>query len=162
MAIEHKIAKVFQLEGDSWLRHANPWSIGSRFATLPFLILAVWSRVWIGWYSLIPIVLLIIWLLINPTLFKKPKRFDGWAAKAVLGERFWTERSKRPIPKHHIAVVYILTVFQVIGTITLFIGLYYLEIYHTIAGAFLIYTFKIWFLDRMVWIYQDMSEVLEE
>ena len=157
MSIEKKIAKVFRLEGDSWMKHANPWSVWSRFATLPFLIVAIWSRVWIGWYCIIPITLLVIWLLINPTLFKKPKNFDNWGSKAVLGERYWSERKTAPVPKHHARPVSILTVLQSIGGITLVIGLWQLDLSLTIIGAITAYLSKMWFLDRMVWVYNDMT-----
>ncbi len=75
---------------EKWLKHANPWSLITRF-----LILAVWSRVWLGWYSLIPIILLIIWTLVNPVIF--------------------------PI------------------------------------GTIFIYLAKMWFLNRMVWVYMEMK-----
>lgn len=159
MTIEKKIAKTFGLEGDSWQKHANPWSIWTRFATMPLLILAVWSRVWIGWYCLIPIVVLIIWLLINPTLFKKPDSFDNWGAKAVFGEKYWTERKKRPVPKHHHTPIIILTVLQSVGGLLLIYGLWKLHLLVTILAAVLVYMSKMWFLDRMVWIYEDMQVV---
>jgi hypothetical protein len=41
---ERRVASLFGLKGDSWMRHANPWSVWTRFAVLPLLILAVWSR----------------------------------------------------------------------------------------------------------------------
>lgn len=157
MTLEKKIAKTFNLEGDNWLKHANPWSIWTRFATLPFLILAIWSRVWIGWYSLIPITLLIIWLIINPTLFKKPKNLDNWGSKSVLGEKYWSERKTNLVPKQHYSLITILTVLQTIGGITLIIGLWKLDLSLTIIGSVLVYMAKMWFLDRMVWIFKDMQ-----
>jgi hypothetical protein len=41
---ERRVASLFGLKGDRWMRHANPWSVWTRFAVLPLLILAVWSR----------------------------------------------------------------------------------------------------------------------
>ena len=161
MAIEKKIAKVFKLEGDSWEKHTNPWSIWTRFATMPFLIIAFWSRVWIGWYCLIPITVIVFWLIINPTLFKKPTNTNNWGAKAVLGERYWSERKRTPVPKHHHIVVIILTALQSIGGIMLIIGLYKLSISLTIIGAVIIYMSKMWFLDRMIWIYEDMDRLIK-
>jgi hypothetical protein len=38
MTLENQIAKFFNLEEDNWMKHANPWSVWTRFATLPFLI----------------------------------------------------------------------------------------------------------------------------
>ncbi|UXP31560.1 hypothetical protein N6H18_14505 [Reichenbachiella agarivorans] len=157
MSFEKQIAQVFNLKGDSWLKHANPWSVWTRFVTLPFLVLAIWSRVWIGWYSLIPISLLVIWLIINPTLFKKPKSFDNWGSKSVLGEKYWSERKRNPVPKHHNTVVRILTILQTIGGIILIVGLWKLEINWTIIGAITVYLAKMWFLDRMVWIFEEMN-----
>lgn len=139
------------------MKHANPWSVWTRFATLPFLVLAVWSRVWIGWYCLIPIAVLVIWLIVNPTLFPKPKSFDHWGSKAVLGEKYWAERKKMPVPAHHHVPVVILTILQTIGGILLIIGLWQLEITMTILGTILVYMAKMWFLDRMVWVFEDMK-----
>ena len=34
------VTKLFGLEGDRWLRHANPVSVWTRFAVLPLLALA--------------------------------------------------------------------------------------------------------------------------
>jgi hypothetical protein len=48
-----------------WQRHANPWSVWTRFAAIPAMMLAVWSRVWIGWWSVAPIVLVMAWLVAN-------------------------------------------------------------------------------------------------
>jgi hypothetical protein len=43
---ERRVASLFGLKGDSWMRHANPVSVWTRFAVLPLLALAVWSREW--------------------------------------------------------------------------------------------------------------------
>ncbi len=157
MTLEKRIAKMFNLDGDNWMKHTNPWSIWTRFATLPLVVVAFWSRVWIGWYCLIPIIALVIWIIINPTLFKKPKSIDNWGSKSVLGERFWAERKSNPVPNHHHTPVLILTILQTIGGITLMIGLWQLDLYLTIIGSITVYMAKMWFLDRMVWVYADMS-----
>ncbi len=157
MSLEKQIAQIFNLKGDNWLKHANPLSVWTRFSTLPFLVLAIWSRVWISWYCLMPITILIIWLIINTTLFKKPKQFDSWASKSVLGERYWAERKTNAVPKHHNTPILILTILQTIGAIILIIGLWHLEINLTIIGTITVYLTKMWFLDRMVWVYEDMQ-----
>jgi hypothetical protein len=40
------VTKLFGLEGERWMRHANSVSVWTRFAVLPLLALAVWSREW--------------------------------------------------------------------------------------------------------------------
>jgi hypothetical protein len=43
-ALERSVARLFGLKGEDWQRHANPVSVWTRFAVLPLLALAVWSR----------------------------------------------------------------------------------------------------------------------
>ncbi len=155
--IEKHISKLFLPDDESWLRHANPWSIWTRFATLPFIVLAVWSRVWLGWYCIIPTAMLIVWLVINPTLFRKPVSFDSWGARAVLGERIFTKRKERPIPSRHKTPILILTVLQTIGGLILIYGVWRLNIYLTLYGMTFVYLAKMCFLDRMVWLYEDVN-----
>ena len=50
MNIEEKIAKLFAMDNETWLRHANPLSVWTRFTVLPIFILSLWSRVWFGYW----------------------------------------------------------------------------------------------------------------
>jgi hypothetical protein len=40
MPIERFAARLMAMDDRAWARHANPWSVWTRFATLPFLLLA--------------------------------------------------------------------------------------------------------------------------
>ena len=162
MTLEKHLSKIFNLQGENWKKHANPWSVWTRFATLPFIVLAIWSRAWIGWYAVFPVMILIIWVVVNPTLFKVPKNFDSWGSKAVLGEQFWSERKEHPVPEHHRIPVLILTILQSLGGLLLIFGLWKLELSFTIIGTIIVYLAKMWFLDRMVWVFEDMKDVMEE
>lgn len=155
MPVDDRIAKFFLPDDDSWLKHANPWSVWTRFATLPFIVLAVWSRVWIGWYCIIPITALLVWVVVNPVLFKKPASFSSWGSRAVLGERVYVNRHEKPIPESHQTPIFILTILQTIGGVLLIFGLWRLSIAYTLYGGTVIYLSKMWFLDRMVWLYED-------
>ena len=44
MTLEEKIARSFSMSEETWQRHANPWSVWTRFTALPLIILAAWSR----------------------------------------------------------------------------------------------------------------------
>lgn len=104
--------KLFLPDEESWLRHAIPWSVWTRFITLPFLILAVWSRVWIGWYCLVPISVLVVWIFVNPRIFDKPSHYNSWGSKAVLGERIYIQRKmENKLGEHKIPII-ILTAMQ--------------------------------------------------
>ena len=48
MTVERKIASAFRLNDKNWMKHANPWSVWTRYSVLPLIVLAFWSRVWIG------------------------------------------------------------------------------------------------------------------
>jgi hypothetical protein len=157
LELDKVLSKLFLPNNDSWLKHANPWSVWSRFATLPFIVLSIWSRIWIGWYCLIPIAILIFWVWINPTLFSKPKSFNNWAAKAVLGERMYMSRKDTPIPDGHSTAIIILNVLQSCSGVLLIYGLWNLDLALTIHGTVYIYLTKMWFLDRMVWLYESLK-----
>jgi hypothetical protein len=50
------------------------------------------------------------------------------------------------------------------GTGMLFViwGAVQLSIWPTLFGAMLVYAGKLWFLDRMVWLYEDMKDATPE
>lgn len=157
MTIGKQIASFFRLEDDAWERHANPWSVWLRTTVLPALILAAWSRVWIGWWALAPGALALLWTGLNPHLFGAPDSFDTWASKSVLGERYWVHRDETPVPKHHRSVPHVLNAVSGIGMLFVVWGVVTLDLWPTVFGGMLVYVGKLWFLDRMVWLYEDME-----
>lgn len=161
MNIEQLISKAFRMDESTWQRHANPWSVYTRMATLPLLIMAVWSRAWWGWWALVPILLVLLWIWLNPRLFPPPQSTDNWASKAVLGERVWLNRKAVPVPKHHQILPNILSTIAALGGVVMIYGLVKLEIYPTLLGAVVAFLAKLWFVDRMVWLYDDMSATHE-
>ena len=155
---EQKIASLFAMDDETWDRHANPWSVWTRNTCLPLLIIAFWSRIWIGILFIVPVVLALLWTYINPRLFKKPKSTENWASKSVLGERIWLNRKEVPVPKRHLLAPNILSAVSGIGFLFVVYGVYFLEIWPTLLGGAFVYLGKLWFLDRMVWLYEDMKE----
>ncbi len=155
MNIETAFERLFGLNDERWLRHANPVSVYTRYTVLPSIIVAVWSRTWIGPYALALVALAIAWMFLNPRLFAKPTSMDNWASKAVLGERIWKERASYEIPRHQVVQIRILNFLQVLGIPPLVWGLYTYDIWMTITGFVLLNLGKSWFLDRMVWLFED-------
>ena len=101
MTYGEKLAHIFQMNDKVWENHANPWSVWTRYLGLPLLVISVWSRIWWGWWSILPITMVMIWIWINPRIFPKPKTTQNWSSKAVLGERVWLNQKEIPIPQHH-------------------------------------------------------------
>nr|WP_246018417.1 DUF6653 family protein [Pelagibacterium montanilacus] len=122
---------------------------------LPLLALAIWSRVWIGWWMLIPFSVVLAWTWLNPRLFPPPESTENWMSKGVLGERIWLNRSKRPELLHHAPVIRTLTIATTIGTLLLLVGLALLDLALTTTGLAVAMLSKLWLLDRMVWIYGE-------
>jgi hypothetical protein len=162
MTTGERIASLFQMDDDTWKRHANPWSVWSRTTVLPMLILAAWSRIWLGWWALVPGVVALLWTWLNPRLFGRPASLDNWASKAVLGERVWINRDEVPVPAHHRWAPNILNVISFAGTLFVVWGVVALAVWPTLFGAALVYAGKLWFLDRMVWLYEDMKDATPE
>lgn len=141
-----------------WMRHANPWSVWTRFTCLPLIVLAIWSRVWLGWWAFVPIVFACLWTWWNPRAFPPPKKTNTWASKGTFGERVFLNRHTIAIPAHHVHWAMILGVGSAVGLVPLIWGLWALDITMTVLGVVLVVLPKVWFVDRMVWLYEDMKD----
>lgn len=151
--------KIMFMDEASWKRHANPWSVWTRVPILPLLALAIYSRAWWGWWSLVPTAVLVVWMWRNPRVFREPKSVDNWASKGTFGERIWLNRSKIAIPSHHARAASILSVFAVCGTLVVIYGLAFLEAWAVATGVVIAVGAKMWFVDRMVWLFEDMKHL---
>ena len=162
MSTFQKIADFFHMTDEVWARHANPWSVWTRYVSLPLLILAIWSRIWLGWIAIIPVLVVLIWIWLNPRIFPKPQSTKNWTSKAVLGERVWLNREQVPIPEHHNPVILFTNIVNFIGFFICLWGLVNLKIYPTLLGLSWVILGKTWFLDRMVWLYEEMKDTRSE
>lgn len=155
---EHRVAKLFGLEGDKWMRHANPWSVVTRFAVLPMLALSVWSRDWIGWWCLVPVTLSVVFLIVNPLLFSTPRSTRNWASKGVFGERVYADRKLVEIPpQFRSPVPTVANTISGLGMLLMIYGLVVLDPVAVVAALVLQQTAKSWYIDRMVLLYEDMK-----
>ena len=74
-----------------------------------------------------------------------------------MGERLFLDRKNQPIAPHHITMSYILTWASAIGAIILIYGLAILSFWAVMCGLIATILPKVWFVDRMVWIYEDVN-----
>ena len=151
------LESLMGMDDAAWQRHANPWSVWTRIPILPLLVLGIWSRAWIGWWCLVPIAVLMVWTFINPRVFPKPASTDSWASKATFGERIWLNHARLPIPRHHLQFSHMLNAVTALAIIPLVYGVVTYAPLVTVLGLAMVVLSKLWFLDRMVWLYQDMS-----
>jgi len=154
--------KLMGMNDAVWQRHANPVSGWSRVPILPLLALGIWSRVWLGWWALLPIAVTLVWTWVNPRVFPIPRHTDNWISKGVLGERVWLNRKFVPIPAHHTTMATLLNLLAGVGLIPFVIGLVQLDVWATVAGTAVMMIAKLWFLDRMVWLFDDTKDTNDE
>lgn len=105
---------------------------------------------------------LLFWSWINPRFFGRPITTKHWASKAVFGERVWLRKDELPIADHHLRAITVLNSITGSGLPFIAWGLYELHIWSALLGLTLVILGKMWFLDRMVWVYEDMKHKSEE
>lgn len=155
----HWIARLFAMDDRTWDRHASPWSVWTRVASggLPFL--ALHAHAWVGWpWALAMLAVTAVWLWLNPRLFAPPAHTDSWASKGTFGERVWLARSRVPIPPRHRRVPHLLALLASAGAAVGGYGAVTAQAGVTVAGVVVLYVGKLWFVDRMVWLYEDMKD----
>jgi hypothetical protein len=158
MSLEARLANVFGLNGqDAWRRHANPWSVYTRIPIPALLVAAIWSRTWIGWWSLLPIAVCLIWTVVNPRAFSPPRTLDSWASRSVMGETLWAERKSTPLQSRHRTAPVVLGALSAAGLPFLIWGLVVLDPWLTLFGLAIQMLGKLWFLDRMALLCDDVS-----
>jgi hypothetical protein len=152
--------RLMAMDDAAWERHAHPVSADSRMLLgLPLVVAAIWSRVWLGWWALAALAAVAAFTVLNTRITPPPASTNNWASKATFGERVLLARHAVPIPKHHAAAAHRLTAVSAAGVPFLAWGLWALDPWPTMMGMVLVYAGKLWFLDRMVWLYEDMRAV---
>lgn len=162
MTYDRMAARLMSMSDEVWVRHANPWSVWTRIAMFPFWFLAIWSWVWIGWWSLIPAGVLAVWTWLNPRVFRPYIDDRPWSTRGVLGERVLMNRNTVPIPEEHLRAAHILSVSAGVSMVGAIIGFVTASFWLALGGWLLTVTLKIWFVDRMVWLYDIMCKSIPE
>lgn len=150
--------QIMGMDRKVWARHANPLSGYSRLLSGPAVFFALWSLWWISWWALLPISLIIIWIYINPRLFPPPTHTQSWVTKGVLGERVFINRKGVPIPDHHVRMGWITSLISMVFVLIAAYGLLVQDFWAAFTGWHASILAKVWFLDRMVWLWEDMKE----
>ncbi|MEM9129518.1 MAG: DUF6653 family protein, partial [Pseudomonadota bacterium] len=96
----------------------------------------------------------LFWAWYNPRAFAPPSDLDNWCSRGVLGERVFLNR-RDEIEAHHVTWADALAFASLPGVIILALGLWWHDQAWTIFGTVLTMLPKVWFVDRMVWLYED-------
>ncbi|MDZ4843588.1 MAG: DUF6653 family protein [Hyphomicrobium aestuarii] len=152
------IARLFRMDDEAWERHASPWSVWTRVPTIVPLLAAVWVNSYSGWLCALSLGVVAIWSYLNLRVFPPPASTDNWASKATFGERIWLNRGLVPIPTRHVRVADLLAGVAGLAFAVGVVGAWFNEPVSTLTGGAIALFAKLWFCDRMVWIYEDMKD----
>ena len=83
-------------------------------------------------------------------------------SKGAMGERVWLNRDSVPVPAYHRTVPNVLSTVSAISVIFIIWGVLVFDLWPTLFGTMLAYLGKLWFVDRMVWLWQDMQDATPE
>lgn len=127
------------LSDKTWDKHMNKWSGWTRVLAMPLLATGLYlHNYWI-------LGITVVWLILNPLVFPRPKSVDNWMSKGVIGEKMYFEDGKklrRDLP----------TLLNLLN-VPLFIAFIYYgwqqELAPLILSGLLIMVVKFWFIDRM-------------
>lgn len=140
------------MTNEAWQRHTDPWSVWTRFVAIPLTLLAIRSRAWFGWWSLLPIGAVAVWLFINPRAFPPVREPRGWAARGIYGEHARVQ-DRDLLPPDHRKVLRLLVTLGVIGFGMILWGLIALEVWPTVHGTTLVAVAQLWRIDRFGWLW---------
>ena len=158
MALEKHVADFFRLDEEGWARHANPWSGWSRLVTGMVLpIVAIWSRAWIGWWAILAIAAVALWLWLNPRLFPLVEHDRGWMSRGVFGERAFIEHREISAGLISVPRANLFNILAALGLIPLAYGLWALDPVATISGASICIAGKMLFIGEMVALYDRVK-----
>ncbi|WP_433509062.1 DUF6653 family protein [Nonomuraea sp. CA-143628] len=153
MSVLNRYARAMGMTDEAWKRHANPLSVWTRFAAIPLMMLAIWSRTWIGWWSLAPVALVVVWLIVNPRAFPAIEQPTSWTAKGIYGEKLWFE-NRALVAGDHRKVQRLLIAVGLAGFALLGWGLVALEVWPAVFGATLVVLGQLWRIDRLGQMYE--------
>ena len=131
------------------------------------LVLAGWSRRlmldhalprWWLRVALLPVALVIAWTWVNPRAFPKPASTDSWASRATFGERLWLDRDRVAVPRRHRVLPHVLNAVAATGGLLAIGGALATAPWPAVSGTSLMLLGKLWFCDRMVWLWEDMKD----
>src|SRR5829696_9161136 len=109
--------------------------------------------------SLAAVAVVLVFMMVNPLLFRESGSTRNWASMSVFGEHIWSDRDTVELPPQFVTskVPAVAIAIQVAGVALLAYGLIELDLLTVAAGLVLAQTAKAWYLDRMVLLYEDMK-----
>lgn len=151
--MEKLLLRLFGMRDEVWARQVNPWSVWTRMPVIALIALAIWARVWLGWWCLVPLAIIAFWIWVNPRLFPRPRTTQAWSSRSVLGERVWLERKKLVLSTRERWMPQVGNAVALVGLVVLAYGLIDLVAWAAVVGTLVTIGGKLYFLHEMTRIY---------
>jgi hypothetical protein len=91
-------------------------------------------------------------------LFHMDERtWERHASPWSVWTRVWLNRKTIPIPGHHVRMAHLLTAASALGFAVALVGAFLNDWLATVSGGLMAWFAKMWFCDRMVWLYDEMK-----
>ena len=135
------------MKNKTWARHSNPLSGWSRVVGFFVMMYAIYIH---NWWLLGGVV---VFIAVNPLIFPKPKKQTQWMSRAVLGEQIYT---KGKVLRWDFPTLLNLGngIFFILGVWGAWYQYWEIAVFGTILSS----VFKLWFLDRMVFLYDESNK----
>ena len=101
------------------------------------MIAAIWSRVWLEWWALLPVGAVALWLAIDPFVFAPVEPSRSWASKGIYGAQLWLSERDRVYGSHRTVLRSLIGV-GLVKFVLLAWGLWRLLMWPTVYGATLV------------------------
>lgn len=139
-----------------WARHAHPFALWTRVPLVALFALVVYFRDVLDLWAFALLGALAAWAVVNPRIFPAPRSTRNWASRTALGERVWLNRRRVVIPRHQERWALALSFASALCLLPLAVGLAVRDPWATAFGVLGVTVFRLWFLDRMAWLYEEM------
>ena len=116
----------------------------------------MWSRVWLGWWALVPVASVVIWLVINPVAFRAVDEPTNWVSKAVYGQQIWLTQRER-VPIVYLTIMRWLVAVGLAGFGFIGWGLWALDLWPVVYGVTLVIFSQFWQWDRQRLLYDELK-----
>ena len=114
---------------------------------------------WIGWLSVVAVAAAVVWMVVNPLLFGVPSSTRNWASKGVFGERIWADRRQVEIPEQFRSrVPNLANLYSAHRTGDRRLRTDRARVWPVVAGILITHGAKLWYIDRMVLLFEDMKQ----
>jgi hypothetical protein len=154
MDVKDAVAGAHGMTDGTWMRHANPWSVWTRLAAIVVFELAAPHREWIGWWCLLGVALVLVWLFwLNVRVFG-PVGPTSWAARGIYGEQLHVAGD---LPAEHLVIMRLLVAAGLGGFGLITWGLVALDLWPLVSGTVLLLMAQLWRIDRYGLLYQQRA-----